>query len=253
MRAKVQHALRLKEAQDRAAELAERLGEVNRQLQESLRARGADVRQAHNALLFTMAKMAESRDGETPGHLRRLQCYCRVLARQAAAAPPWSGLVDERFLADLERCVPLHDIGKLGLPDDVLLKPAALNHAERLLVEQHPLIGDRILESLGREHGTSLEFLGTARAIVRHHHERWDGRGYPDRLAADAIPPAARVAAVADVYDALRRERLHKPALPHAEAARILFHSAGQFDPTLLDALARCEAEWERIYRDICE
>src|SRR6185312_11571376 len=107
----------------------------------------------------------------------------RVLALEAAKSPPWQGLVDERFLEQMERCVPLHDIGKIGLPDDVLLKPSALSPAERCLVETHPLIGDRILEVLGREHGHSLEFLGTARAIVRHHHERYDGRGYPDRLA----------------------------------------------------------------------
>ena len=110
-----------------------------------------------------MAKMAESRDGETPGHLRRLQVYTRVLAQQAARRPPWEGLVDERFLEQLERCVPLHDIGKIGLPDDVLLKPGALTASERALVETHPLIGDRILEALGREHGHSLEFLGMAR------------------------------------------------------------------------------------------
>ncbi len=239
------------DAPDRAVVLAEQLRESNRQLQQSLDARGADVRQAHDALLFAMARMAESRDGETPGHLRRLQCYTRALAVAAAAMPPWDGLVDDRFLAELERCVPLHDIGKLGLPDDVLLKPAALNDAERRLVEQHPLIGDRILESLGRAHGASLEFLGMARAIVRHHHERFDGEGYPDGLAEDAIPAAARLVAVADVYDALRRRRLHKPAMAHQDAVAVLFRSAGQFDPSLLAALARCEKEWEHIYADI--
>jgi response regulator RpfG family c-di-GMP phosphodiesterase/serine/threonine protein kinase len=253
MRAKVLHALRLKEAQDRSLYLAEQLREVNRQLEQSLEARGADVRRAHNALLFTMAKMAESRDGETPGHLHRLQCYSCVLAKEAAGGSPWAGLVNDCFLAELERCVPLHDIGKLGLPDGILLKPGALTSTERLLVETHPAIGDRILDALGREHGAAMEFLGMARAIVRHHHERWDGRGYPDRLAGDAIPAAARVVAVADVYDALRRERLHKPAMPHHDAVRVLFASAGQFDPTLLDALSRCAHEWERIYRDICE
>ncbi len=158
--AKVSHALRLKDAQERVHMRAEQLMLTNQQLQQSLESRGADVRQAHNALLFTMAKMAESRDGETPGHLRRLQLYTRVLAQQAACRSPWQGLVDDRFLEQMERCVPLHDIGKIGLPDDVLLKPGALTTAERALVETHPLIGDRILEVLGREHGHALEFLG---------------------------------------------------------------------------------------------
>jgi response regulator RpfG family c-di-GMP phosphodiesterase/tRNA A-37 threonylcarbamoyl transferase component Bud32 len=252
--AKVRHALRLKDAQDRASQLAEQLLLTNRQLLRSLEARAADVRQAHNALLFAMAKMAESRDGETPGHLRRLPLYARVLAEHAADWQPWAGLVDSRFLEELDRCVPLHDIGKLGLPDDILLKPATLTQAERALVETHPLIGDRILESLGREHGTSLEFLCLARVIVRHHHERHDGRGYPDRLAGDAIPPAARLTAVADVYDALRRRRLHKPAMSHDSAVRtILQRSEGQFDPILLAAFAVCHGEFERIYQEAGE
>ncbi len=250
--AKVEHALRLKASQDRATQLAEQFLAANRQLQQSLDARGADVREAHNAILFTMAKMAESRDGETPGHLRRLQSYTRVLAEEAARLPPWTGLVDDRFLGQLERCVPLHDIGKIGLPDDILLKPASLSAAERALVETHPLIGDRILDALGREHGAALDFLGMARGIVRHHHERFDGRGYPDRLAGDAIPAAARLTAVADVYDALRRERLHKPAMSHAEAVHVLLsRSEGQFDATLLLALEACHEQIERIYREI--
>ncbi len=251
--AKVGHVLRMKEAQERIHMLREQLMLTNQQLQQSLHSRGADVRRAHDALLFAMAKMAESRDGETPGHLLRLQQYTRVLAIQAAKRPPWTGLIDERFLDRLDRCVPLHDIGKIGLSDEVLLKPGKLSASERALVETHPLIGDRILEVLGQEHGHALEFMGTARAIVRHHHERFDGRGYPDRLSGDAIPAAARIVALADVYDALRRQRKHKTAMTHEQALDVLNNSPGQFDPSLLAALADCAGEWECIYRDICE
>lgn len=251
--AKVGHALRMKDAQERIHMLTEQLMLTNQQLQQSLESRGEDVRRAHDALLFTMAKMAESRDGETPGHLRRLQLYTRVLALQVSRRAPWVGVVDERFLEQMERCVPLHDIGKIGLPDNVLLKPGKLSPSERALVETHPIIGDRILEVLGREHGHSLEFMGMARAIVRHHHERYDGRGYPDRLAGDAIPAAARLVAVADVYDALRRQRQHKAAMTHDKALEVIANSHGQFDPTLVSALSLCASEWERIYRDICE
>jgi len=252
LRAKVEHAFRLKDAQERGSLIAEQLLLTNRHLQQSLKAREDDIRQAHNALLFTMARMAESRDGETPGHLRRLQAYTHVLARQAATKPPWTGLVDERFLRQLERCVVLHDIGKIGLPEDVLLKPGALNATERALVETHPLIGDRLLEALGREHGTALDFLGMARDIVRHHHERFDGRGYPDRLGGDAIPAAARLTAIADVYDALRRERLHKRAMTHTAAIRLmLLRSEGQFDPKLLEALNACQEEFAQHYEAI--
>ncbi len=252
--AKVKNAFRLKDVQDRATLLAEQVLLTNEQLHQSLQARAEDVRRAHNALIFAMAKMAESRDGETPGHLRRIQCYCRVLALEAARNPPWTGLIDDRFLEQLENCAPLHDIGKIGLPDDVLLKPGILSAAERALIETHPVIGDRILESLGRVHGNSLEFLGMARVIVRHHHERYDGKGYPDKLAGEAIPAAARLVAVADVYDALRRRRSHKEAMAHRSALLVMReHSQGQFDPDLMACLDACHHQFERIFQEITE
>jgi serine/threonine protein kinase len=241
-------------APDRAAQLAEQLQHLTRQLEQSLHARSEDLREAHNALLFAMARFAESRDGETPGHLRRMRRYTRALALEAAKAPPWLGLVDARFLEQLERCVPLHDIGKIGLPDDILLKPASLSPSERHQVQAHPVIGDQILESLGREYGAALDFLGMARVIVRHHHERFDGKGYPDGLAGDAIPPAARLVAIADVYDALRRIRLYKPAMTHKAAVHLMLkRSEGQFDPELLEAFSRCHGEFERIYDEVEE
>lgn len=251
---RVKHALQMKDALDHYEQLARNLALTNQQLAHSLEARSGDVRQAQDALLFAMAKMAESRDGETAGHLRRLQCFSKALAERAADSPTWSGMVDAAFLEQLERCTPLHDIGKIGLPDQLLSKPGALDVTERALMETHTIIGATILDSLGREHGESLSFLGAARSIVRHHHERYDGRGYPDHLAGEDIPATARVVAVADVYDALRRKRFHKPALPHAEAARfILEASGGQFDPVLVQAFAVCQDEFERIFRDIRE
>lgn len=224
---------------------------TNRELEHSLQAREADVREAQDAFLFAVAKMAESRDGETPGHMRRLQLYCRRLAEWVANDKSWAGLVDERFLTNLERCVPLHDIGKIALPEDLLLKPGALTVEERRLMETHTLIGDRLLEALGRKHGKALAFLGMARGIVRHHHERFDGTGYPDHLAGDDIPPAARLVALADVYDALRRQRFHKPAWSHQEAiAMILSKSPGQFDASLLAHLVVNHKKFEQIFRE---
>jgi response regulator RpfG family c-di-GMP phosphodiesterase/serine/threonine protein kinase len=252
--AKVRHILEVKAVQDRSARFTEQLALLNVQLENSLKARDFDLREAHNALLFTVARIAESRDGETAAHLKRMQEYTRTLALEASRSPPWQGLIDERFLEQFERCVPLHDIGKIGLPDDILLKPASLSRLERDTVETHPLIGDRFLESLAKEHGHALEFLGMARVIVRSHHERWDGKGYPDRLVGEAIPPAARLVAVADVYDALRRMRLYKPAMSHVSAIRLMIErSEGQFDPSLVAALSRCHTEFERIYREIAE
>src|SRR5262249_4418359 len=154
--------LKLKEAQDRAGSLACQLHLANSQLEKSLVARSGDVRQAQDALLFAMVKMAESRDGETPGHLRRLQRYARCLAEHAADLPGWRGQINRPFLEQLEPCVPFHDIGKIGLPESILLKPGKLTDAERSLMETHTIIGDRILDALAQQHGESLVFLGMA-------------------------------------------------------------------------------------------
>jgi response regulator RpfG family c-di-GMP phosphodiesterase/serine/threonine protein kinase len=250
--AKVQHALRLKSAQDRADRFAQHLLRINRQVHHSLRARTIDVRQAQDAMLFAMAKLAESRDGETTGHLRRLQQYSTCLARHLSNDPAWYSVVDDAFLEQLERCVPLHDIGKLALPDGVLLKPGPLTAEERRVMETHTLIGSDILEAIGRAYGDSLVFLAQARAIVRHHHERYDGTGYPDRLYGDAIPPAARIIALADVYDALRRKRSYKPAFSHARAVQcILRESVGAFDPSVLNAFAECQDRFQRVFLSV--
>src|SRR5262249_35474571 len=144
---------------------------------------------------------------------------------------------------------------KICLPDELLLKPASLSPAERSVVQRHSVLGDQILESLAKEHGAGLDFLGMARGIVRHHHERWDGKGYPDGLAGDAIPPAARrgarrvgVAAVCDAWGGLGMYKRAMP--PRAARATMWPRSRGQFDPTLLSALERCQAEFERISRE---
>jgi putative two-component system response regulator len=234
--------------------LARNLVMANRQLEDSLEARAGDVRRAHDALLFAMAKMAEQREGETAGHSRRLQRYCRALAECLTDDPIWSGILSGPFLEQLERCVPLHDIGKIGLPDALLSKPGALTSAERSLMETHTLIGASLLDALTREYGGSLSFLTAATMIVRYHHERFDGTGYPDGLAGEAIPPAARLVALPDVYDALRRKRCHKPALAHEEAVRILLEgSDGHFDPAVLQAFEACHEKFRKIYQQICD
>ena len=151
----------------------------------------------------------------------------------------------------MERCVPLHDIGMLGLPDALLSKPGALDQSERALMQTHTLIGAAMLDALAREYGESLGFLAQATIIVRSHHERYDGEGYPDGLAGDAIPPAARIAALADVYDALRRKRFHKPALSHEAAVRHILGSEGQFDPSVLQAFEACQEKFKLAYQQI--
>jgi response regulator RpfG family c-di-GMP phosphodiesterase len=174
------------------------------------------------------------------------------LAEPLSKDPTWAGIVTQPFLEALDRCVPLHDIGKIGLPDAVLSKPGLLDETERALVQNHTLIGVTILEALAQEYGESLGFLSLAIQVVRHHHERYDGAGYPDGLQGDSIPPAARIVALADVYDALRRRRFHKPPFTHEQAVKyILNESESQFDPRLQAAFNDCHDRFQKIYSQI--
>src|SRR5262249_22085426 len=158
---------------------------------------------------------------------------------------------DPAFVEMLECCAPLHDIGKVGLPDHILLKPGKLDAEERLQMQAHTVIGSDTLRQVAQQHGAALAFLQMGTDIARHHHERWDGTGYPDGLAGGAIPLSAQLVAVGDVYDALRSRRPYKPALSHPTAVQAMVEgSPGQVDPALLQGFQRCAAEFERISRE---
>lgn len=229
-----------------------RLRQTVRQLERSLKSRETDVGKAEEAVLFALAKMAESHDNETAGHQRRMQEYVRILAAKLADHADWVVLKNSQYVAELLRCVAIHDIGKIGLPDLLLNKPAKLTDEERSIAEKHPHLGCEILEALARKHGETLRFLGMARAVIRHHHERWDGHGYPDRLAGQAIPPAARLVALADVYDSLRRARAQRPAMSHPDAMKtVLNEGGGYFDPTVIVAFSACEKKFDEVFLTI--
>jgi response regulator RpfG family c-di-GMP phosphodiesterase len=250
LRARVKAALRLKEAQDRSDMLNRHLLAVNQQLEQHLDARDSDLIHARNALVAALARMVEHRESEASGRVDRLQRYSIALAEEAARVPQFAGQIDRNFIQMLECCVPLHDIGKVGLPDHILLKPGKLDGDERVLMQTHTTIGAELLQEVAREHGSALAFLQMAIDIARHHHERYDGKGYPDRLAGCDIPLAARIVAVGDVYDALRSRRSYKPALSHGAALQVILGSEGQFDPALLQALQRCHQQFERVFKD---
>ncbi len=224
---------------------------VNAELERSLSARDSDLVHARNALVLALAKLVQSRDSETGAHLVRLQRYCRALAEEAAASPTFAGRIDGPFIEMLECCAPLHDIGKVGLPDHILLKPGKLDDEERLQMQAHTAIGSDTLKQVAAAHGAALAFLQMGIDVTRHHHERFDGAGYPDRVAGSAIPLAAQLVAVADVYDALRSRKPYKPALSHPTAVRAMTEgSPGQFDPVLLHVFQRCAPAFERVFRE---
>jgi response regulator RpfG family c-di-GMP phosphodiesterase len=249
--ARVKAVLRLKEAQDRSDLLTQHLLTSNHELERNLTARDSDLVHARNALVLALAELVNYRDIETGDHLTRMQRYSRCLAEAAAGSPSFASQVDEHFIGMLECCAPLHDIGKVGLPDHVLLKPGRLTPEERVMMQTHTTIGAAVLQKVANRHAFARAFLQMATEITRHHHERYDGKGYPDRLAGDQIPLAARIVAFGDVYDALRSRRVYKPALSHADTVRVMTEeSEGQFDPALLHVFLRCLPQFEKLYRE---
>ncbi len=252
LQARAQAALRLQTAQERSDGLASKLLALNHELETHLQARDSDLVEARNALVLALAKLVESRDLETGAHLLRLQAFSRRLAEEALADATFAGQLDQNFIDLLACCAPLHDIGKVGLPDHILLKPGKLDPDERQLMEAHTVIGAATLQEVARQHGFALVFLQMAVDITRHHHERYDGLGYPDHLAGTAIPLAARIVAICDVYDALRSRRVYKPPMPHDEVVAMMRKQAGtQFDPDLLACFERCADDFGRLYRDL--
>jgi response regulator RpfG family c-di-GMP phosphodiesterase/serine/threonine protein kinase len=252
LQARVKAALRLKQAQDRADILNQHLQSVNQELEKTLGARDHHLVESRNALVLALAKLVDHRVGDTGGRLLRMQRYCRVFAEEAARCPALTGQITPAFVEMLSCCAPLHDIGKIGLPDHILLKPGKLDADERMLMQSHTVIGAETLQEVARKHGSSLAFLQMGVAIARHHHERFDGTGYPDRLQAHAIPLEARLVAIPDVYDALRRRTAYKPSLSHHAATQIILESSpGHFDPMLLPVFQRVHLQFEKIHREM--
>ncbi len=251
LRARVKAALRLKDAQDRSDLLNRQLLVLNGELEQGLQARDGELIHARNALVMALAKLVEHRSAETGSHLMRIQRYCRVLAEEAAGLPAFAPLIDANFVRTLEDSAPLHDIGKAALPDHILNKPGPLDSGERLLMQAHTTVGADTLREVARQHPFALGFLQTAIDIARSHHERWDGTGYPDRLAADRIPLTARLLALADVYDALRSRRIYKPGLSHNMAVLTMVeNSPGHFDPALVEIFRKTADQFDRIFRE---
>ena len=188
------------------------------------------------ATIAGFAAMAEYRDPDTGGHLKRTQHYVRVLAQRLKRQPKYQGRLGETDINMLFKTAPLHDIGKIAVPDQVLLKPGRLSASELAAMRKHPEFGAAVIAILETTTGEN-EFLRTAHEIILCHHEKWDGSGYPQGLSGEAIPLAARLMAVADVYDALISRRVYKPPYSHLQALRTIVDERGShFDPDVVDA-----------------
>jgi putative two-component system response regulator len=197
--------------------------------------------------IFALAKLAESRDPETGAHLERVRSYSRVLARELSRTPKFAAAVDENFIHLIYLTSPLHDIGKVGIPDHVLLKPGRLTAKEFEIMKTHSTLGAETLEAAVREY-PGARFLQMARDIAATHHEWFNGAGYPAKLQGTEIPLCGRIVALADVYDALTSKRVYKDAFSH-EAARdtIIQESGTHFDPDLVAAFLDCQGQFISI------
>jgi response regulator RpfG family c-di-GMP phosphodiesterase len=251
LRARVKAALKLKDAQDRSELLNRHMQTLNAELERTVSMKDGELLHARGAMVLALAKLVEQRSAETGAHLIRLQKYSRVLADTAAASPSYAQRFDPYFIQALVDAAPLHDIGKSAVPDHILNKPGKLTPEERVRMESHAVIGAETLQEVARRYRFATGFLQMAIDLARHHHERWDGAGYPDRLAGEDIPLAARLLAICDVYDALRSKRAYKPSLSHNMAVMTMCESSlGHFDPGLLSVFHGCAGQFDQIFRE---
>lgn len=228
--ARINTQLELKHARDW-------LKDKNAVLEAEVARRMAENDLTQRVSIRALAHLAETRDPETGNHILRTQGYVNRLAGELRAHPRFSARLDDRYIDLLTRSAPLHDIGKVGIPDHVLLKPGKLTPQEWEIMKTHAKIGSDAIERAEQDIEMPLDFLSAAKEIAHWHHEKWDGSGYPDGLAGEAIPVSARLMALADVFDALISARVYKPAFPFDKARDIIAAGRGtHFDPAVCDA-----------------
>jgi len=242
VRARVRSHLELKAARDA-------LSVRNQNLEMEVQRRVRENQLIQDVSLRALAGLAETRDNETGNHIRRTQAYVEVLANALATHGRFSGLRADGIVDIIVKAAPLHDIGKVGIPDHILLKPGPLTPEEWQVMKTHARLGAEAIEAAlaDEQDQAPLAFLHIAMDIAYSHHEKWDGSGYPDGLAGEAIPLPARLMAVADVFDALISRRVYKPAMPADQAAQIVREGRGKhFDPDVVEAF---EAHYDAFLR----
>jgi putative two-component system response regulator len=225
----------------------EKLYRYQQQLEEMVKDQVQEIAASQMATIFALAKLAESRDDDTGQHLERVQKLCLLLATRLAERSPYKPLMNSSIIDVIYHASALHDIGKVGISDLILLKPERLTEDEFEVMKTHASLGAQTLKAVLQTYqGNS--FLSTGIDIARSHHERWDGTGYPDGLAGEQIPLSARIMAIADVYDALRTKRCYKDSFSHAQSVEIIRAGAGtQFDPIVVKVFLEIEHEFEAV------
>lgn len=230
--ARIRTQLELKRARDL-------LSDQNAYLEAEVAHRLAENQLIQEVSIHALARLAETRDPETGNHLRRTQEYVRTLAKALQHHPRFSHYLDNHTIDALAKSAPLHDIGKVGIPDHILLKPGKFTPEEWEIMKTHAELGAKAIAQAEADTEKTVEFLHIAKEIAHYHHEKWDGSGYPCALAGDRIPIAARLMALADVFDALICKRVYKPAFTLADARQLILDGNGShFDPDIVKAFS---------------
>ncbi len=229
-------------------DLQHQLEEYNKNLQRKVDEAVGQITQMQMATIFSLAKLAQSRDDDTGKHLERVQSFCKILATELSYQEKYKKIVTPRYIEDIFQSSPLHDIGKVGISDLILLKPGKLTQEEFEIMKTHTTIGAKTLEEVNKKFGGN-SFIEMGTLIAHYHHERWDGKGYPDRLRENETPLCARIMAIADVYDALRSKRVYKEPFEHEKCVQIIKEGAGtQFDPNIVQAFLRVADKFQEEY-----
>jgi putative two-component system response regulator len=224
------------------------LRDQNAYLQKEIERRTQETKAIQDVTILVMASLAETRDIETGNHIRRTQNYIRALAKRLQTHPRFRAFLTDANIDMLYKSAPLHDIGKVGIPDKILLKPGKLTPTEFEIMKTHTTLGMEAIEHAEESLGANVDFLRIAKEIALSHHEKWDGSGYPEGRSGDEIPISARLMALADVFDALISRRVYKEAMPHEEAMKIILAGKGiHFDPDVVDAFVEAEDEMRAI------
>lgn len=212
------------------------------------------VPQAHQVVLFALATLAELRESDTESHLLRVQHYVRALCQRLKARPAWVPTLTDEYLALLNLCIPMYDMGTVGVPDRILLKPGRLTADELAIMRTHTTLGYEAMVRAETTLQLHSPLLAMAKDVVLYHHEKWNGAGYPKGLSGTLIPLAARIVAVADVYDALISAKVYKEGVPHEKAMQIIVAERGvHFDPDVVDAFVEAQAEFAAIAQRLAD
>ena len=217
-------------------------------LEREVAMRTLEVQAIQDVTIMAMTSLAETRDNETSNHIRRTQLYVKTLAERLRNHPRFEHVLGDRMIELLYKSAPLHDIGKIGIPDSILLKPGKLTVEEFEIMKTHTTLGRNAIEEAERRLGMRVAFLSVSKEIAYSHQEKWDGSGYPQGLAGDAIPVSARLMAVADVYDALISKRVYKPAFALDQACSTIVKGKGtHLDPDMVDAFVSIAEDFRSI------